>query len=349
MADVTSGSRMSFRTGLEQVKDLLRQIRRSEGFPEFDGLIGQCAEKLCAIAPLSGEDRESSLPQVLSRIGIGLAREGRLQTWVCLLARFLQEASARRDLHAIRASTTTVELAASQPSLEAIFQRFKEPQPPRVDALVDLLKILPATSLAAATRLAIRSMPEFLLEPVQEFCRESSAHHCEGLVELAGDPDPVIALFALGVVEGTDDDRVTHLGAVALRHADPAVRLAALRLLGGQPSDKATKLLLERLDRRFKTPLAPDEEVELYRALVATARADVLVRVEERLVAAPASFALRLKALVSSAPEDPVATAIVKELVAQTSLQARDLLRRGTKSRHPAVAKTCRDALAGKD
>jgi hypothetical protein len=30
----------------------------------------------------------------------------------------------------------------------------------------------------------------------------------------------VIAHFALGVVEGTDDDRVTQLGAVALRHAD---------------------------------------------------------------------------------------------------------------------------------
>ncbi len=347
MADVTTGSRMSFRNGLEQVKDLLRQIRRHEGFPEFDGLIGQCAEQLCAIAPLSGEDRDSSLPQILSRIGIGLAREGRLHTWACVLARFLQEASARRDLHAIRASATTVELAASQPSLEAIFQRYKEPQPPRVEALVELLKILPATSLAAATRLAIRSMPDFLLEPVQEFCRASSAHHCEGLVELASDPDPAIATFALGVVEGTDEDRVTRLGAVALRHADPVVRIAALGLLGRHASDKATKLLLERLDKRFKTPLAAGEEAELYRTLVATGRHDALARVEERLVAAPATFVMRLKSLVASLPEDPVAAAVVKELAAQTSPQARDLLRRGTKSRHPAVAKACRDALAG--
>ena len=113
MADVTSGARTSFRHGIEQVKELLRQVRRAEGTEEFDGRVSQCAAQLCAIAPLSGDDRDSSLPQLLSRLGIGLAREGRIHMWACVLARFLQEASARRDLHSIRASTTAVELAAS--------------------------------------------------------------------------------------------------------------------------------------------------------------------------------------------------------------------------------------------
>src|SRR5262245_49028075 len=118
MADATTGSRTSFRGGIERVKDLLRQIRRAEDTPEFDGLVGQCAEQLCAIAPLSGEDRDSSLPHLLAKIGIALAREGRIHLWACLLSRFLHEAAARRDLHAIRASATTVELAAGQPALE---------------------------------------------------------------------------------------------------------------------------------------------------------------------------------------------------------------------------------------
>jgi hypothetical protein len=348
MADVTSGARTSFRHGIEQAKELLRQVRRAEGTEEFDGLVTQCAAHLCAIAPQSGEDRDSSLPQLLSRLGIGLAREGRIHMWACVLARFLQEASARRDLHAIRASTTAVELAASQPSLEAIFQRFAAPQPPSVEGLIELLKILPATSLAAATRLAIQSMPDFLLEPVKEFCRESSAHHCEGLLELVGDANPAVACFALDVVAGTDDDRIPRLATVALRHAEPAVRIAASRMLGAQVSEAGTKLLLERLDRRFKTPLAPDEEVELYRALVATGRHDAMSRVEERLVGARRSFGARLKSLLRPTPDDPVAKAVIRELATNPTPQARDLLQRATKSAGPVVAKACRDALAGK-
>ena len=349
MAEVGTGARTSFRNGLERVKELLRQIRRAEGMPEFDELVGQCVDELCALAPLSGDDRDTSLPQLFSKMGIALAREGRIHMWAAVLSRFLQEASARRDLHAIRASTTTVELAASQPSLEAIFQRFKEPQPPRVDALVELLKILPATSLASATKLAIESMPDFLLEPVKEFCREASAHHCEGLIELAGDPNPAIAMFALEVVVDANDDRLPRLAAAALRHADPGVRMATIRRLGDHASAEGTKLLMERLDRRFKLKLVADEEVELYRAMVATGRLEALLRVEERLMGTVQSFGARFKSMFKSTPDDPVPAMLVKELAAKPTPQARDVLQRGTKSRMPWIAKACREALARKD
>jgi HEAT repeat protein len=345
MAELVNGSRFSFQNGLEWVRELLRQARRSEDETEIDRLVTQCVETLCKLAPLAGEDKETALPHLLSRMGLGLAREGRLSLWATLLSRFLQEASARRDLAAIKISAQTVDLAASQPSLEAIFLRFQEPAPPRVDALVELLHVLPATALAPATRLAIECVPEFLLEPVREYCRDASEHHVAGLVELAGDPDAGVARFALATVENCTDERARRVAAECLRHADPDVRVAAIKCLGQQGNEAGTRLLLERLDRRFKLPLAENEEIALYSSLIATGRHDALARVEERLIGPPPTLTNRLKALVSAAPNDNVTSALIRQLVANPTPQAHDLLQRGMRASSASVARACREAL----
>ena len=346
MGEHENGSRFSFQNGLERVRELLRQTRRSEDEKEIDRLLTQCIELLCRLAPLAGEEKETALPHLLSRMGLGLAREGRLSLWATLLTRFSQEASARHDLAAIRVSTQTVDLAASQPSLEAIFQRFQQPSPPRVDALVELLHVLPATALAPATRLAIQSVPEFLLEPVREYCRIASEHHVAGLVELAADADPAVARFALGAIANCTDERARRVAAECLRHAETAVRIAAIECLGQQGNEGGTRLLLDRLDRRFKLPLAETEEIALYRALITSGRHDALARVEERLVGPPATLKTRLKALVSvTAQSDTVTSAVIQQLVATPTPQAHNLLQRGTHATSASVARTCRDAL----
>jgi HEAT repeat protein len=346
MVEHENGSRFSFQNGLEWVRELLRQARRSEDETEIDHLLTQCVELLCKLSPLAGEEKETALPHLLSRMGLGLAREGRLSLWATLLNRFSQEASSRRDLAAIKVSTQTVDLAASQPSLEAIFQRFQQPAPPRVDALVELLHVLPATALALATRLAIQCVPEFLLEPVREYCRAASEHHVAGLVELAADPDPAVARFALSSIATCTDERARRVAAESLRHADPAVRIAAIQCLGQQGNEGGTKLLLDRLDRRFKTPLAENEEIALYGALITSGRHDALARVEERLVGPPPTLTTRLKSLVSSTTgSDTVTSAVIQQLVANPTPQAHDLLQRGTHATSASVARARREAL----
>jgi len=348
MADVQTDPRTVFRNGVERVRELLRQARRSEETGEVEHLMTQCVETLCAISPLAGEDPDTDLPDVLAKMGLGLAREGRLSMWATLLTRFSAEASARREINAIRVAAQTVDHAASPPSLEEIFQRFQQPAPPRVDALVELLRVLPATAITMATKYAILSVPEFLLEPVREFCRASSEHHLDGLLELAADPDPAVARFALGTVDGANDDRVRQVAGVCLRHDDVEVRIAAIRLLGQNVSDGGTKLLLERHDRRFKTPMPVPEEIMLFAALVATGRHDALARVEERLVSAPPTLSSRLLSLVRTTPDDAVAAALIHELAISSSAQAHDLLLRGTHSANPAVARACRDQIVPK-
>lgn len=345
MPELENVSRISFQGGLERMREFLRQLRRAEDDAETDRLLEKTADLLCRIAPLAGTEPESSLPQLLSRVGLILAREGRLSLWAKLLNRFSQEASARRELVAIQASAQTVDLAASSASLEAIFQRFREPEPPRVDALVELLRVLPATSLSAATRLALKSVPEILLEPVRDYCRAASQHNVDGLTELAADPDAMVARFALRVVADLDDERVLGVAIVALRHADADVRVEAIQCLGRQVNDRATRLLMERLDRRFITPLAEPEEITLYGALISSGRLDALARVEERLVGPPRTLSARLKALVKVATPDPVAAAVVRRLASDPKPQALDLLQRGTHASNPAIARACRDAL----
>jgi HEAT repeat protein len=345
MAELENGGRFSFQNGLERVRELLRQARRSEDEEELDRLLTQCVELLCRLAPLSGVEKETSLPHLLSNMGLGLAREGRLSLWARLLSRLSQEASARRELAALKVSAQTVDLAAGHSSLEAIFQRFQQPAPPRVDALVELLSVLPATALAPATRLAIQCVPEFLLEPVREYCRTASEHHVAGLVELAADADPAVARFALDTIGTCSDERARRVAAESLRHADLEVRIAAIQCLGQQGNEAGTRLLLERLDRRFKMPLSEREEIALYGSLIATGRHDALSRVEERLVGPPATLTTRLKALVSVAPSDTVTTAVIRLLIANPTPQAYDLLQRGTHATSSSVARACREAL----
>jgi hypothetical protein len=345
MAEVENVTHLTFQGGLERVREFLRWLRRSDDEADADRLLTKCADVLCQLAPLAGPQSEQPLPQLLSRIGLSLVREGRLSLWARLLGRFMQEASARRDLVATEASAATVEIAASQSSLEAIFQRFQEPEPPRVDALVELLQILPATSLSAATRLAIRSVPEFLLEPVRDFCRSASQHFVEGLAELASDPDATVARFALGCIAGCDDERAGRVAAEGLRHADAAVRVAAIECLGRRANDAATRQLLDRLDRRYIKPLVEAEEIALYDALIATERHDALSRVEERLLGPRRTLTARLIALVKSPPLDPVAAAVIRRLAASGTLQAQDLLQRGTHAANASVARACRETL----
>lgn len=348
MPELENAARITFQGGLERLREFLRQLRRAQDEAETDSLIVKTADLLCRLAPLSGTEPENALPDLLSRIGLTLAREGRLSLWAKLLSRFSLEASARREIVAIQASAQTVDLAASSASLEAIFQRFHEPEPPRVDALVELLRVLPATSLSLATRLALKSVPEILLEPVREYCKAASQHHVEGLTDLATDADATVARFALRVVADLEDERVLGVATAALRHSDAGVRVAAIECLDRLASDRATKLLLERLDRRFITPLAAPEEIALYGALFSSGRLDALARVEERLVGPPRGLAARLKALVRVATHDPVAEAVVRRLASEPSAQARDLLQRGTHASNPSVARACREALQGR-
>lgn len=345
MAELENVTHLTFQGGLERVREFLRWLRRSSDEAEADRLLTKCADVLCQLAPLAGPQSEQPLPQLLYRIGLSLVREARLSLWARLLGRFMHEASSRRDLAAMEASAATVELAASQASLEAIFQRFQEPEPPRVDSLVELLQVLPATSLSAATRLAIRSVPEFLLEPVRDFCRSSSQHFVEGLTELAADPDAAVARFALGCISGCDDERAGRVAAEGLRHADSVVRVAAIECLGRRANDAATRQLLDRLERRFIKPLVESEEIALYDALIASERGDALARVAERLLGPPRTLKARLIALVRSPPLDPVAAAVIRRLAASPTLQARDLLQRGTHAANASVARACREAL----
>lgn len=345
MAEVENVSRITFPGGLERMREFLRQLRRSEDEAETDRLLTKCADVLCQLAPLTPPESESTLPQILSLMGLGLVREGRLSLWARLLGRFMHESSARRDLVATRASAATVDLAASPPSLEAIFQRFQEPAPPRVEALVELLRVLPATSLSAATRLAIHSVPEFLLEPVRDYCRSASQHHIEGLTELAADPDAAVARFALGCIADCDDERAAQVAAEGLHHADAGVRVAAIECLARRANDVSTRQLLDRLDRRYVKPLGEQEEIALYAALIASERHDALARVEKRLLGPPRKFTARLLALVRSPALDPVAAAVIRRLAANPSPKAHDLLQRGTHAANASVARACRDAL----
>jgi HEAT repeat protein len=345
MSEVENVTHLSLQSGLERLREFLRWLRHSDDEAEEQRLLAKCADVLCQLASLTGSEKESQLPALLSRMGLGLVREARLSLWAKLLGRFTHEASARRDLVAMQASAATVDIAASPASLEAIFQRFQEPEPPRVDALVELLRVLPATSLSMATRLAIRSVPEFLLEPVKDFCRLASEHHENGLVELAADPDAAVARFALAVVAESVDARALRIAAEALRHADPEVRIAAIACLGRQSNDASTRQLFDRLDRRFIRPLTEAEEIALYDALFFTGRLDALARIEARLIGPPRSLVARLKALVNVASHDPVVSTLIRHLAENPSPKAQDLLQRGTHAANASVARACREAL----
>lgn len=348
MVQLESKSRLSFPRGMEQVRELLRQARRAIADTELFRLVDEAVELLCKLSSLPPDEGSPSLPELVVRLGKGLAKEGRLHLWARVLGRFSQEASSQRDLAAIAAAAQTVELAARADALAPIFECFRQPGPPRVDALCELLEVLPATALSQTTRFAVKCVPEILLEPVREYCRSSADHHIAGLAEAAADPDPAIARFALSVVEKAGGERTRRIAAASLRHPIEEVRVDAIKRLGEVGDEAATRLLLDRLERRRKSPLTEAEEKALYVALIWSGRHEALARVEDRLVGGIQSFSSRLKKTFARAPDDPVAVALIAQLSANKTAQARDLLQRGMRSQDPAISRACRDALQKK-